>query len=100
MACQALSVGDRGQAPKLRSGPPQAAGLRSVSNGRTINAAVRSSTRRTVSVKSSPDVYILNPKWDRQRQCSQSVLFCPFYVVTGIVNLKPFVVLSRKFLRH
>jgi hypothetical protein len=53
----ALSVGDRGQAPKPPSGPPQAAGLRSVSHGRTINAAVRSSTRRTVSVKSSPDVY-------------------------------------------
>src|SRR5215218_1410301 len=53
----ALSVGDQSQAPEPPSGPPQAAGLRSVFHGRTTNAAVRSSTRRTVSVKSSPDVY-------------------------------------------
>src|SRR5215213_6137760 len=37
----ALSVGDRGQAPKPPSGPPQAAGLRSVSNGRTIRPVVK-----------------------------------------------------------
>jgi hypothetical protein len=59
MACRAcLSSGGRGQGPKLRSGLPPAAALRSASARGTIYSTITTAGDRTTSFELSAEIYV------------------------------------------